>query len=67
MVFSHQSKTTTRPQTCRTWCERHHRNAQVQHLSCRCLVVVLLRCENTISLCIHTWQVVIVLKCISSL
>ena len=26
---------------CRTWCERHHRNAQVQHLSCRCLVVVL--------------------------
>ena len=29
-------------------CERHHRNAQVQHLSCRCLVVVLLWCENTI-------------------
>ena len=29
------------------WCERH-RNAQVQHLSCRCLVVVLLWCENTI-------------------
>ena len=28
-------------------CERHHRNAQVQHLSCR-LVVVLLWCENTI-------------------
>ena len=33
-----------------TWCERHHRNAQVQHLSCRCLVVVLLWCENTITL-----------------
>ena len=32
------------------WCERHHRNAQVQLLSCRCLVVVLLWCENTISL-----------------
>ena len=32
------------------WCERHHRNAQVQHLSCRCLVVVLLWCENTINL-----------------
>ena len=33
------------------WCERHHRNVglQVQHLSCRCLVVVLLWCENTIS------------------
>ena len=30
--------------TCRKW---HHRNAQVQHLSC-CLVVVLLWCENTI-------------------
>ena len=30
-------------------CERHHRNAQVQNLSCRCLVVVLLWCENTIS------------------
>ena len=57
MVFSHQSKTTTRQrqdkcwtcaflwclshQVCRTWCERHHRNAQVQHLSCHCLVVVL--------------------------
>ena len=55
-VFSHQSKTTTRQrqdkcwtcaflwwlshQTCRTWCERHHRNAQVQHLSCRCLALV---------------------------
>ena len=65
MVFSHQSKTTTRQRqdkcwTCaflwslshqvrQTWCERHHRNAQVQHLSC-CLVVVLLWCENTISL-----------------
>ena len=62
MVFSHQSKTTTRQdkcwtcaflwclshQTCRTWCERHHRNAQVQHLSCR--LVVLLWCENTIGL-----------------
>ena len=32
------------------WCERHHRNAQVQHLSCRCLVVVLLWCENTTTL-----------------
>ena len=32
-----------------TWCERHHRNAQIQHLSCCCLVVVLLWCENTIS------------------
>ena len=48
------------------WCERHHRNAQVQHLTCklvtfnlkkttkkhltcRCLVVVLLWCENTIT------------------
>ena len=31
------------------WCERHYRNAQVQHLSCRCLVV-LLWCENTIIL-----------------
>ena len=55
MVFSHQSKTTTTQQdkswtcefllclshqTCRTWCERHHRNVQVQLLSC-CLVVVL--------------------------
>ena len=37
-------------QTCRTWCERHNRN--VQHLSCRCLVVVLLWCENTIYLVI---------------
>ena len=27
-------------QTCRTWCERHHRNAQVHHLSCRCLALV---------------------------
>ena len=36
MVFSHQSKTTT----CQTWCERHHRNAQVKHLSCRCLALV---------------------------
>ena len=35
---------------CRNRCERHNRNAQVQHLSCRCLVVVLLWCENTISL-----------------
>ena len=59
-----QSKTTTRQrqdkcwtcaflwylshQICRTWCERHNRNAQVQHLSC-CLVVVLLWCENTIT------------------
>ena len=34
-------------QTCRTWCDRHHRNAQVQHLSCRCIVIVLLWCENT--------------------
>ena len=25
---------------CWTWCERHHRNAQVQHLSCRCLALV---------------------------
>ena len=33
-----------------TWCERHNRNAQVQLLSCRCLVVVLLWCESTISL-----------------
>ena len=33
-----------------TRCERHHRNAQVQHLSCRCFVVVLLWCENTITL-----------------
>ena len=33
---------------CWTWCERHHRNAKVQHLSCRCLVNVLLWCENTI-------------------
>ena len=62
MVFSHQSKTTTRqrqdkcwtchflsPQVRQTWCERHHRNVQVQHLSCRCLVVVLLWCENTIT------------------
>ena len=58
MVFSHQSKTTTRRrqdkcwtcaflwclshQVCRTWCEteRLHRNAQVQHLSCRCLDLV---------------------------
>ena len=24
----------------RTWCERHHRNAQGQHLSCRCLALV---------------------------
>ena len=30
------------------WCQRHHRNAHVQHLSCRCLVVVW--CENTIRL-----------------
>ena len=30
----------------------HHRNAHVQHLSC-CLVVVLLWCENTISLTEH--------------
>ena len=66
MVVSHQSKTTTRQrqdkcwtyaflwclshQVCRTWCERHNRNAQVQHLSCRCLVVVLLWCENFINL-----------------
>ena len=28
-------------------CEKHHRNAQIQRLSCRCLVVVLLWCENT--------------------
>ena len=27
----------------------HRRNAQVQHLSCHCLVVVLIRCENTIT------------------
>ena len=56
MVFSHQSKTTTRQrqdkcwtcaflwslshQVCRTWCERLHRNAQVQHLSCHCLALV---------------------------
>ena len=56
MVFSHQSKTTTRQrqdkswtcaflwclshQTCRTWCERHNRNAPVQLLSCRCLALV---------------------------
>ena len=37
-----------------TWfvgpCERPHRNAQVQHLSCCSLVVVLLWCENTITL-----------------
>ena len=66
MVFSHQSKTTTRQRQDKCWtcaflwclshqvrqtrCERHHRNAQVQHLSCRCLVVVLLWCENTITL-----------------
>ena len=30
-------------------CERHNRNAQVQLLSCRCLVVVLLWCESTIT------------------
>ena len=35
-------------QICRTWCEKDNRNAQVQHLSCCCLVVVLLWCENTI-------------------
>ena len=36
-------------------CERHHRNAQVQHLSCRCLVVVLLWCENTIRSVNRLW------------
>ena len=56
MAFSHQSKTTTTQQqdkclTCaflwslshqvrQTWCERYHMNAQVQHLSCRCLALV---------------------------
>ena len=35
------------------WCERHHRNAQVQLLSCRCLVVILLWCENTIKVLVH--------------
>ena len=56
MVLSHQRKTTTRQrqdkswtcafllclshQVCRTWCERHNRNAQVQHLSRRCLALV---------------------------
>ena len=29
------------PCRCRRWCERHNRNAQIQHLSCRCLVFVL--------------------------
>ena len=62
--FSHQSKTTTRQRQDKCWtcaflwclshqvwqtrCERHHRNAQVQHLSCPCLVDVLRWCENTI-------------------
>ena len=41
------------PDICRTWCERHNRNAQVQHVSCHCLVVVLLWCENTISYSCH--------------
>ena len=53
MVLSHQSKTTTRQilnlcismmpftQVRQTWWERHNRNAQVQLLSCGCLVVVL--------------------------
>ena len=56
MVFLHQSKKMTRQrqdtswtcaflwclshQICRTWCERHNRNAQVQHLSCPCLALV---------------------------
>ena len=31
---------------CRTWCKRHHRNAQVQHLSCRHLVVLSLSCSG---------------------
>ena len=37
MVFSHQSKTATR-QMLNQSIERHHRNAPVQHLSCRLAV-----------------------------
>ena len=36
-IMSFTAGPATTRQTC---CERHHRNAQVQHLSCRCLALV---------------------------
>ena len=69
MVFSHQSKTTTRQRqykwwTCaflwclshqvrHVWCENYHRNVQVQHLSC-CLVLLSCRCLVVLLWCENT-------------